>query len=119
MTEQALLEARPTAALTGTRTIEDDIIRRTAVRKGHRASIASLLDESSDERLADVWQQVYAFPIDTAYELPDRQEIIEDLTDLAAVLRPSLDGMTAEQLCWLIEKYAARESRQSDLAFAQ
>jgi hypothetical protein len=82
----------------------------------YRAKIESLLDESRDERLADVWQRLYPFPIDPAYELPDRRGIIEDLADFAEALQPSLNGMKADRLCRLIEKYAACESRQSDLS---
>ena len=89
--------------------------RRTAARKAYRAKIESLLDESRDERLAEVWQRVCPFPIDPACELPDRRGIIEDLADFAVVLQPSLDGMKADRLCRLIEKYAACESRQFDL----
>ena len=96
--------------------IKDDTARRTAARKAYRAKIESLLDESSDEQLADVWQRVCPFPIDPAYDLPDRREIVLDLADLAVVLRPSLDGMQANQLCRLIEKHAAYEPRQPDLA---
>ncbi|MGA2619880.1 MAG: hypothetical protein ABSF26_19880 [Thermoguttaceae bacterium] len=97
------------ARASNTRAIEDDITRRTAARKAYRAKIESLLDESRDERLADVWQCVYHFPIDPAHELPDRRGIIEDLADFAEALRPSLDGMMADRLCRLIEKYAACE----------
>ena len=78
------------------RAIKDDTTRRTAARKAYRAKIESLLDESRDERLADVWQRVYPFPIDPASELPDRRGIIEDLADFAEVLQPSLDGMKAD-----------------------
>jgi hypothetical protein len=87
--------------------ISDDTIRSIAARKAYRAKIESLLDESRDERLADVWQRVYPFPVDPAYELPDRRRIIEDLADFAEALRPSLDGVKADQVCRLIEKYAA------------
>ena len=98
-------------------TIRDRTARRkAAARKAYRAKIESLLDESSDEQLADVWQRVCPFPIDPAYDLPDRREIVLDLADLAVVLRPSLDGMQANQLCRLIEKHAAYEPRQPDLA---
>ena len=97
------------------RAIKDDTTRRTAARKAYRAKIESLLDESRDERLADVWQRVYPFPIDPAYELPDRRGIIEDLADFAEVLQPRLDDIKAGRLCRLIEKYAACEPRQSDL----
>ena len=92
------------------RAIKDGAAGRTAARKAYRAKIESLLDESSDERLANMWQRVYRFPV----EVPDRRAIIEDLADLAEALQPSLDGMKAERLCWLIERYAARKSRQSD-----
>jgi hypothetical protein len=76
-------------------------------RKVYRAKIESLLDESRDERLADVWQRVYPFPIDPAYELPDRRGMLEDLADFAERLQLSLDGVKADQLCRLIEKCAA------------
>ena len=86
--------------------VRDDTGRRTAARKAYRARIESLLDESSDEPLADVWQRMCPFPIDPAYELPDRRGIIEDLADFAEVLRPSLDGMKANRLCRLIERFS-------------
>ena len=90
-----------------TTAIQNDTTRRTAARKAYRAKIESLLDESRDERLAGMWQQVSPFAIDQAYELSDRRGIIEDLTDFAEAIQPSLDGMKADQLCRLIEKYAA------------
>ena len=96
--------------------IKDDTTRRTAARKAYRAKIEFLLDESGDGRLADVWQGVYPFPIDPTCELPDRRGIIEDLADFAASLQPNRDGMKADQLCRLIETYAAYASRQSDLS---
>jgi hypothetical protein len=96
------------------RAIEDDTIRRALARKAYRAQIKSLLDESSDTPLAEAWQRVYPFPVDPACELPDRRGIIEDLADFAEVLQPSLDGMKANRLCRLIEKYAACGSSQSD-----
>ena len=48
------------------RTVKDDTTRRTTARKAYRAKIESLLDESRDERLADVWQRLYPLPIDPA-----------------------------------------------------
>ena len=60
--------------------------------------------------------RAYPLPIDPACELPDRRGIIEDLADFAVVLRPSLDGMQANRLCRLVEKYAACDSRQSDVS---
>lgn len=101
MTEQELLEAQPTTVPTDTRAIEDGITRRNVARIAYRAKIKSLLDESSDERLADIWQRAYSFSV----ELPDRREIIEDLADLAEALRPSPDAMEAGRLCRLIETY--------------
>ena len=83
------------------------IARRMAARKAYRAKIESLLDESRDERLADMWQQVCPFAVDPAYQLSDRRGIIADLTDFTEAIQPSLDGMKADQLCRLIEKYAA------------
>ena len=82
------------------------IARRMAARKAYRAKIESLLDESRDERLADMWQQVCPFAIDPAYQLSDRRRIIADLTDFAETLQPNVDGMKADQLGRLIEKYA-------------
>ena len=86
--------------------IKDGATRRIAARNAYRAKIKSLLDESRDERLAEMWQRVCPFAVDPAYELPDRRGIIEDLTDFAEAIQPSLDGMKADQLCRLIEKYA-------------
>ena len=83
---------------------------RIAARKAYRAKIESLLDESRDERLADIWQRAYPLPIDPAYELPDRRGIIEDLADFAEVLRPSLGCMKSHRLCRLLEKYATYDS---------
>jgi hypothetical protein len=94
----------------------DDATARTAARKAYRAKIELLLDESKDDRLADVWQRVCPFPIDAARELPDRRGIIEDLADFAEVLRPNLRGMQGNRLCRLIEKYAACDSRQPDVS---
>ena len=94
--------------------MKSDTARRARARKAYRARIESLLDESRDERLADVWQRVCPFRIDPAYELPARRGIIEDLADFAEVLRPDLHGLEPHRLCRLIEKYAAWESRQSD-----
>ncbi len=96
-------ELERTVTAGNARAIEHDITRRTAARKAYRAKTESLLDESSDGRLADVWQRVYRFPTDPAHELPDRRGIIEDLADFAEALRPSLDGMMADRLCRLIE----------------
>jgi hypothetical protein len=101
------------ARVSNARSIRDNTTRGTAARNARRAKIESLLDESRDERLAGVWQRVYPLPIDSASELPDRRGIIEDLADFAEVLQSSLDGMEANRLCWLIETYAAWESRQS------
>ena len=96
--------------------INGDATARISAREAYRARIESLLDESEDEQLAAVWQRVCPFPVDPAYELPDRQGIIEDLADIAEVLRPSLRDMKAIRLCRLIEKYAACEPRPADLS---
>jgi hypothetical protein len=74
--------------------------RRTVAR--HRAKIEALFDELATEQLADLWQGLYPFPIDPDCELPDRQGIIEDLVDFGLVLQPNSDGLTADQLCWLV-----------------
>jgi hypothetical protein len=87
-----------------------------ASRQAYRAKIEALLDKSRHERLADVWQRACPFPIGSEYELPDRRGIIADLTDFAEVLQPNLEGMQANRLCRLIEKYAACGSRQSELS---
>jgi hypothetical protein len=92
-----------------------DTARRTAARKAYRAQIESLLANSEDAPLADVWRRVCPFRIDPACELPNRRGIIRDLADFAEVLRPSLDGMQAPRLCRLIEKYAACDLRSADL----
>ncbi len=78
----------------------------TGRRTRHRAKIEALLDELASERLADLWQRLYPFPIDPDCELPDRQGIIEDLVDFVQVLQPNLDGMDTDQLCWLLDKCA-------------
>ena len=92
--------------------------RRTAAAKAYRAKIESLLAESGDEPLADVWQRVCPFHIDLGCEVPDRRGIIEDLADFAEVLKPNLNGMKPRRLCWLIEEYAVPESRQSNQSFS-
>jgi hypothetical protein len=97
------------------RAIKDDTPRGSAARKAYRAKIKSLLGKSEMERLADVWQRIFPFPIDPANELPGRRGIIEDLADFAEALQPSLDGMKSQRLCGLIAKYAAWESRQAEL----
>lgn len=84
--------------------------------KAYRARIESLLNESSDERLAGVWRRVYPLPVDLDGKLPDRRGIIVDLADFAEVLQPNLDGMPAHRLCGLVEKYASCGPRQSDLS---
>ena len=78
---------------------------------GYRAQIESLLGRSSDKRLADIWRQVYPIRLDP---LPDRRGIIADLADFAVVLQPSLAGMRAPRLCWLIERYAGRKISRTD-----
>ena len=103
------------ARASNARAIKDGTTRRTAARKAYRAKIESLLGESRDVQLAEVWQRVCPFLIDPVYELPDCRGIIGDLTDLAVVLQPGLDGMKADGLCRLIEKCAACASRQFDL----
>ena len=90
---------------------------RTAAGKAYRAKIESLLAESGDEPLAEVWRRVCPFPIALACDVPDRRGIIEDLADFAEVLKPNLKGMKAQRLCWLIEKCAVSDSRQSDQSF--
>ncbi len=104
---------QPPAGPRNPRCTEDDATQRTAARKVYRAKIKSLLGESKDKQLADVWQRVCPLRIDPARELPDRRGIIEDLADFAEVLQPSLSGMKAQRLCLLVEKYAACESRHS------
>lgn len=96
--------------------VKSEVLMKIAARKAYRAKIASLLNKSRDERLADVWRRVYPFPIESPHELPDRRGIIEDLADFAVALRPSLSGMPAHRLCQLVEKYAAYESRPSELS---
>ena len=81
-----------------TRTVKDDTTRRTAARKAYRAKIESLLDESRDERLADVWQRLYPLPIDPASELPECRGIIEDLADFAEALDDASRGIGKTEL---------------------
>lgn len=103
------------ARVCGFQNSSEDTMARTAARTAYRAKIELLLDESKDERLADVWQRVCPFPVDPACELPDRRGIIEDLADFGEVLQPNLRGMEGNRLCRLIEKYAACDSRPSSL----
>ena len=77
---------------------------RIGARANYRARIEALLDEANGEVLADVWQKVCPLRVD---KLPQRHEVIEDLADFAKVLQPRLAGMQADELCRLIEKYAA------------
>lgn len=99
-----------------TTAIRSGTTRRNAARRAYRAKIESLLDESRNERLAAMWQQVCSFAVDPAYELPDRRGIIADLIDFAEAIQPSLDGMKTDQLCRLIEKYAAATTTFSSTA---
>jgi hypothetical protein len=82
----------------------------------YRAKIETLLDELSDKSLADGWRRVCPLSIGQACGAPDRRGMIQDLADFAVVLRPNLSGMKADRLCWLVEKYAAWESRPSGLS---
>ena len=84
----------------------------TAAGAGYRGRIEALLDKADGEMLADLWQEVFPYPADA---LPDRQGIIHDLADFAEVLQPRLADMGADQLCWLIEKYAAKRRRSRSL----
>jgi hypothetical protein len=87
--------------------LSTDFVRSEAGRDT-RAKIEALLDKANGEVLADLWQELFPCPAD---ELPERRAIIEDLADFAEVLRPRLADMGADQLCWLIEKYAGKRSR--------
>ena len=89
------------------------ITDRAAARQAYRARIKSRLGKSEDERLADLWQQLYPFPIDPTRELPDRRGMIEDLADFAEALQPRVDRIQSDRLFRLIAKYAAGVSRQS------
>jgi hypothetical protein len=82
---------------------------RTAARRDYRARIEALLDKANGEGLADLWQEVCPFPVD---ELPERPAIIEDLADFAEVLQPRLVDMRVDELCRLIQRYAARCRRR-------
>jgi len=104
----AVRPKRERAASPGSATpINDDSGRRTAGRDAYRAKIESLLGESRDSRLADIWQRVCPLPIDPAHDLPDRRGIIADLADFAEALQPSLEGMKSHRLCQLVERYAS------------
>lgn len=96
------------------RTIKEDT-RRAAARKARRAKIKSLLNEWGDQPLAELWQRVCPLPICAEYELPDRRGMIEDLADFAEMLLPAVDGVKTDQLCRLIEKYAACAVRPADV----
>lgn len=82
---------------------------RTPAGRDHRARIEALLDKANSEVLAHLWEEVFPYPVD---ELPQRPAMIEDLADFAEVLQPRFADMPAEQLCRLIEKYAATRRRQ-------
>ena len=82
---------------------------RTAAGRDYRARIEALLDKANGEVLADLWQEVCPYPVD---ELPEHHAIIEDLADFAEVLQPHLADMQADELCRLIQKYAARCRRR-------
>jgi hypothetical protein len=87
-------------------------VARIAAGACYRARIEALLGRADGEMLADLWRAVFPLP---ATELPDRQAVIQDLADFAEVLQPRLADMQAEQLCWLIEKYAAQRRRSRSL----
>ena len=101
------------------RAIRTDRARRTAARRAYRAEIESLLEKSADRPLAAAWRRVCPVSLDRPCELPNRRGMIRDLVDFAVVLQPSLEGMQAERLCWLIGKYAAYKPRRSDLAVSR
>ncbi|MGA2069496.1 MAG: hypothetical protein ABSG86_31380 [Thermoguttaceae bacterium] len=88
--------------------IEAGIRTRTATRTASMTRIETLLDKVDDPVLADLWRQICPLHAD---QLPDRQESVVDLADLAEVLQPRLNGMQAPQLCRLIEAYAANRCR--------
>ena len=88
-------------------------VARTAAGAGYRARIEALLGKADDEMLADLWQKVFPYRVD---ELPQRHAIVEDLADFAEVLQPRLAEMRADELCGLIERYAAKRRRSGRLA---
>jgi len=101
-------------SVSNARGVHDDSARRAAARKAYRAKIESLLGESADSRLADMWQRVCPFRIERAHDLPDRRAMIVDLADFAEVLQPNLEGMKPHRLCSLVERYASYRPRQAD-----
>ncbi len=78
---------------------------RSEAGREYRARIEALLDKANSEVLADLWQEICPFLVDT---LPERRAIIRDLGEFAAILQPRLADMQVDELCRLIEKYAAR-----------
>jgi len=87
-------------------TLRRKSILRTA-RMAYRARIESLLDESRDEQLVQLWQRVGVCHDNWSHEMLDRRGMIVDLADFAMVLQLNLHGMTADRLVQRIEKYAA------------
>jgi hypothetical protein len=78
---------------------------RTPAEEAYRVKIEALLAKADDAVLADLWRQVFPYPVDQS---PDRLGVIQDLADFAEVLQPRMDGLQANKLCWLIEAYAAQ-----------
>jgi hypothetical protein len=70
-----------------------------------RAKVGLLFAELATDRLAGLWRRLFPLSVDSGRELPDRQEMIEDLADFGQVLQPNQDGLTADQLCWMLDKF--------------
>jgi hypothetical protein len=77
---------------------------RTAAGSDDRARIEALLDQASGEVLAELWQRLCPFVVD---KLPVRHAMIRDLAEFVEALQPHVGDMQVDDLCRLIEKYAA------------
>ena len=84
---------------------------RTGSRKLYRVQIETLLAELASGQLIEAWQRVCPFAIATEFGLPDHPGILQDLADLAEVLQPNLENMTADQLCRWVAKYGGAATR--------
>jgi hypothetical protein len=91
-------------------TVRSDKARTRVAKTGSkaalrcRARIEALFDELTTDRLAGLWQRLYALPVKPDCELPNRRGMIGDLADFGQVLQPNADGLTADQLCRLVDK---------------
>jgi hypothetical protein len=80
-----------------------DLTGSRNVVRGH-TRIEVLLGGVTTAQLADLWRRLYPLPLESDRQLPGRPALLDDLADFGQVLQPNADGLTADQLCWLLSK---------------